>query len=220
MPDIHGFRPRACPTRKLVAIDGHQFNPRRDKGFGRSTGLSPRVPTISSEPCRPELILLCAPSPSRRRAHFTRQSGAPTWSRTRVAPAGSPSRCNSAPRRRTRPAPDQLLRPVAPAARGDRPNRVRVWANGCRTSADPDGVGISMSVRNPSTRHLPTCGPSHIGGTYSGAGRPSKGCQVSRISVSKRIRAKAFRRWLDCHPEKGRFFNSLKRRCRLLRPDS
>ena len=42
MPDIHGFRRRACPTRKLVAIDGHQFNPRRDKGFGRSTGLSPR----------------------------------------------------------------------------------------------------------------------------------------------------------------------------------
>ena len=195
MPDIHGFRPRACPTRKLVAIDGHQFNPRRDKGFGRSTGLSPRfVPTISSEPCRPESILLCAPSPSRRRAHSTRQSGAPTWSRTRVAPAGSPSRCNSAPRRRTRPAPDQLLRAVAPAARGDRPNRVRVWANGCRTSADPDGVGISMNVRSPSTRRLPTWGPSRSAARSRAAGRRPRGakCRGPRcrrefaLSVSER----------------------------------
>jgi hypothetical protein len=48
-------------------------------------------------------------------------------------------------------------------------------------------VGISMSVRNPSTKRLPTCGPSHVGGTYSGAGPPSKGCQPSSRTASHSI---------------------------------
>jgi hypothetical protein len=36
-------------------------------------------------------------------------------------------------------------------------------ANDCRRSAGR--IGISMSVRNPSARRLPTCGPSQHAGT-------------------------------------------------------
>jgi hypothetical protein len=55
------------------------------------------------------------------------------------------------------------------------------------TAEGPGGIGISASVYRPSTRRLPTCGPSHAGGMYSGAGPPSKGCQVSSRAASRLI---------------------------------
>ena len=72
-----------------------------------------------------------------------------------------------------------------PAARAGRPNRGHRLANDCRRTAGR--IGISMIVRNPSTKRLPTCGPSQRSGTYSGAGPPSKGCQVSSRTASRLI---------------------------------
>ena len=54
------------------------------------------------------------------------------------------------------------------------------------------GIGILASVRHASTSRTPTCGPFHSPGTYSGAGTPSSGDQLSIVSLPVNSRATLF----------------------------
>jgi hypothetical protein len=161
------IRKSSCDRRRARARSDRA--PRRSSAARRGRVIAtggPLAPCRGHVPGRRQPPALCG------RAAETGEGNAPanrsiapcvrSRSRTVLPWCGSPRAGRAASARRR-----------LPAARADRSNRVHRLANDSR--GGPRGTGISMSVRNPSTKRLPTCGPSQRSGTYSGDGPPSKG---------------------------------------------